>query len=176
MNTGSREPVNKIGIELEYNALRSEILTRIELRQQLIGITLALAGVFLSLALTVEAVALIYPPLAMFLALGWARNDDGIREIALYIRERLERMPVGLGYETYMQQRRAERKGPRAWRLGASSHSGVFLLTQIMAVGIELSKDTPFTLLKWVLLPIDVVSIAIVLVVIKQALRRSVFL
>lgn len=32
------------GIELEYNSLRGEILKRIELRQQIISVTLTLAG------------------------------------------------------------------------------------------------------------------------------------
>lgn len=172
MNPDSGESIDKIGIQLEYNALRSEILKRIELRQQIVSITLTLASVFLSLALTVESVALIYPPLAMFLALGWTQNDSRIRGIASYIRERLESIPISLGYETYIEQYRAERKRLGAWRFVVASHSGIFLFTQVMAVGIELSKRTSFTLIQWVLLLIDVVSILAVACITKQALRR----
>lgn len=60
------------GIDLEHKALRDEILTRIRLRQQIVGATLTLSGAFLGFGLKHVAVALIYPPLAFFLALGWA--------------------------------------------------------------------------------------------------------
>ncbi len=172
MNTNSDQSIDKIGIQLEYNALRSEILKRIELRQQIVALTLTLAGVFLSFALTVESVALIYPPLAMFLAFSWAQNDYRIRAMASYIRERLEGQPTGLGYETYTQLGRAERKNLGAWRFVVISHSGIFLVTQLMAVGIELSKSTPFSALEWVLSLIDVIAILIVVWITRQALQR----
>ena len=47
MNSTSTKSVNQHHIDLEYNALRSEIIKRIELRQQLISIALTLAGIFL---------------------------------------------------------------------------------------------------------------------------------
>ena len=74
------------GVDLEYNSLRGEILKRIELRQQIISITLTLAGIFLSFGLSTDTVALIYPPLAAFLSIAWAQNDFRIRDLATYIR------------------------------------------------------------------------------------------
>ena len=168
------ELANKPGVELEYNSLRSEILKRIELRQQLVSITLTLAGIFLSVGLTTDLVVLIYPPLAMFLALGWTQNDFRIRGMATYIREQMETAPIGLGYETYMQQERARNKGLGAWRFVVMSHSGIFLFTQLMAIGIELSKPTAFTFtpLKWALLVIDCIAILIVVWASGKTLQR----
>ena len=153
------------GVDLEYNSLRGEILKRIELRQQIISITLTLAGIFLSFGLSTDTVALIYPPLAAFLAIAWAQNDFRIRDLATYIRENLETAPIGLGYETYVQRVRSNNKKLGAWRFVVISHTGIFIFTQLMAVGIELLKSMPIVLtpLEWVLLVIDFISILVVL-------------
>ena len=153
------------GVDLEYNSLRGEILKRIELRQQIISITLTLAGIFLSFGLSTDTVALIYPPLAAFLSIAWAQNDFRIRDLATYIRENLETAPIGLGYETYVQRVRSNNKKLGAWRFVVISHTGIFIFTQLMAVGIELLKSMPIVLtpLEWVLLVIDFVSILVVL-------------
>lgn len=161
------KPVDLHGIDLEYNSLRSEILKRIELRQQIISITLTLAGIFLGFGLSTDTVALIYPPLAAFLAVAWAQNDFRIRDLAKYIRENLETAPIGLRYETYVQQMRANHKRLSAWRYVVISHNGIFLLTQVMAICIELFKTTPLVItpLEWVLLGIDGIAIIAVLIV-----------
>ena len=153
------------GVDLEYNSLRGEILKRIELRQQIISITLTLAGIFLSFGLSTDTVALIYPPLAAFLSIAWAQNDFRIRDLATYIRENLETAPIGLGYETYIQRVRSNNQKLGAWRFVVISHTGIFIFTQLMAVGIELLKSMPIVLtpLEWVLLVIDFISILVVL-------------
>jgi hypothetical protein len=160
-------------IDLEYNSLRNEILKRIELRQNLISITLTLAGLFLSFGLSKDLIVLIYPPLATFLAFGWAQNDYRIRDLATYIREKLEVATNGLHYEHYVQEARKSGKGLGTWRIIVFSHSGIFVFTQLMAVGIELSKDTTFVYspLKWVLLAIDLVAIILVLWITGEAKR-----
>ena len=152
-------------VDLEYNSLRGEILKRIELRQQIISITLTLAGIFLSFGLSTDTVALIYPPLAAFLSIAWAQNDFRIRDLATYIRENLETAPIGLGYETYVQRVRSNNKKLGAWRFVVISHTGICIFTQLMAVGIELLKSMPIVLtpLEWVLLVIDFISILVVL-------------
>jgi hypothetical protein len=159
------QPGEPRGIELEYNSLRSEILKRIELRQQIISITLTLAGIFLSFGLTTDTVALIYPPLAAFLSIAWAQNDFRIRDLATYIRENLETAPIGLGYETYVQEARTKNKRLGARRFVVISHTGIFVFTQLMAVGIELLKSMPIILtpLEWILLGIDLISILVVI-------------
>lgn len=167
------KPVDLHGIDLEYNSLRSEILKRIELRQQIISITLTLAGIFLGFGLSTDTVALIYPPLAAFLAVAWAQNDFRIRDLAKYIRENLETVPIGLRYETYVQHTRAGNKRLSAWRFVVISHNGIFLLTQVMAICIELFKTTPLVItpLEWVLLGIDGIAIIAVLIVASRSGR-----
>ena len=165
MSSRQNKTTDLHGVDLEYNSLRGEILKRIELRQQIISITLTLAGIFLSFGLSTDTVALIYPPLAAFLSIAWAQNDFRIRDLATYIRENLETAPIGLGYETYVQRVRSNNKKLGAWRFVAISHTGIFIFTQLMAVGIELLKSMPIVLtpLEWVLLVIDFVSILVVL-------------
>ena len=162
---------NKEAVELEYNALRGEILKRIELRQQVLAITLTLAGVFLSVGLTENTVALIYPPLGAFLAIAWAQNDYRIRDLATYIRKNLEGPSTGLNYESYIQRLRGESTKLSAWRFVVISHNGIFLLTQLMAVGMavatELAKATPPapSPLQWALFIVDLISIVAVIIV-----------
>jgi hypothetical protein len=45
------------------------------MRQQLVAVTLSLGGAFMAVGITQPTVALVYPPLAAFLALAWAQND-----------------------------------------------------------------------------------------------------
>ena len=66
MCTSADEPTTiKPGCKLEYNALRSEVLKRIEMRQQIMSITLTLAGVFIGFGLKDSEVAFIYPFIAV---------------------------------------------------------------------------------------------------------------
>jgi len=165
----------KPGYDLEYNSLRAEILKRIELRQQLISITLTLAGVFLGIGLGTESVALIYPPLAMFLAFGWAQNDFRIRNLAEYIRKNLESPATGLRYEHTVQAGRMDNKGLGSWRFVVISHIGIFLFTQAMALLIELARIgfnvTRLTLTQWILLGIGLLSMSFVAWIARQSGR-----
>ena len=158
--------------ELEYNAIRAEILKRIELRQQIMAVTLTFAGVFLGFGLENETVALIYPPIAMFLAFAWAQNDFRIRDQAQYIREQIEPNLPGLGYETYVQQKRMGAGGMRSWRFVVLSHGGLFVVTQILAILIEVNKAT-YNGLEWALLALDAIAILVVLWLIGESGRKS---
>jgi hypothetical protein len=123
-------------------------------------------------------VALVYPPLAAFLAFGWAQNDFRIRDLAIYIRTRLEGDASGLGYETYVQEARSKGHGLGTWRFVVLSHSGIFIFTQLMAVIIELAKAGPleqaaqgFTPLTWFLLAVDAIAILAVIWVARNTRR-----
>jgi len=165
---------SKPGYGWEYAAIRGEALKRIELRQQLISITLTLAGIFLSVGLSNELVPLVYPPLAMFLAFGWAQNDFRIRKIAQYQRDHLESLDIGLNYETAMQADRFTEKGMGAWRFVVISHSGIFLFTQAMAVAIDLLRSgLRFDPLRICLLAVDGVAIALVFWITRRVTSRT---
>jgi hypothetical protein len=150
-------------IELQYIALRSEILKRIEMRQQILAVTLTLAGIFLGLGLQNESVALIYPLIAAFLALGWAQNDFRIRDTANYIRENLEISMPYPQYETHMQnERKAKRGGLGSWSFIILSHGGIFLLTQLFAIGVEVSMFS-FKPFKYFLFVVDGIATTFVI-------------
>jgi hypothetical protein len=176
MSTSPNAPTDaeRHGMEMEYNILKNEMLRRIEMRQQIVAVTLTLAGALLSVGLSTTApVALIYPLLSMFLGLGWAQNDFRIRQSARYIRENLEGGKIpGLNYETHVQKQREVRKDDwGSWRFIVLSHGGIFLLTQLMAIGISMSKF-PLSPLEWILLVIDLAATGVVIWLIGQALSQ----
>jgi hypothetical protein len=169
-NTKELSEGEKRSIEMEYASLRGEILKRIEMRQQIVSVTLTLAGIFLGVGLSTQTVTLVYPPLAMFLAFGWAQNDFRIRDLASYIRERLEVFTPNGGYETYVQSQRGKSKGLGSWRFVVFSHGGIFLLTQVMAIGIALANFS-YDVVGWSLLGIDIVTAIVVIWLMRQAGR-----
>jgi hypothetical protein len=123
------------GAAIEYAALRGEILTRIGLRQQIMAGTLTLGGVLLAVGIERPPLALLYPPLAAFLAFAWAQNDHRIRHLAAYVEERLEPLLPALGWERHMRSIRGG-GGLGSWRFVVIAHGGVFLFTQLLAVGL----------------------------------------
>ena len=156
-------------LQMEYGTLRNETLRRIEMRQRFTAITLAFAGAFLGIGATDGVVALVYPPLAVFMAMGWAQNELRIRELSTYIRESLEAPTPDLNWETHVEKKRTEtRKLSR--RFVTVSHAGVFLFTQLMAVGIGLLTFT-WTPLEWVLLGVDLAAVLVVVWIARVAHR-----
>ena len=71
------------GFEVEYRALRDESLKRIELRQQTVSIALTIAGVFLGVGIGTRAVALVYPPLALALAISYQESGWNHRQVSV---------------------------------------------------------------------------------------------
>ncbi|MFZ5857514.1 MAG: hypothetical protein ACOYZ6_11840 [Chloroflexota bacterium] len=153
-----KEPSGKIpesqldGLLAEYNALRSEILKRIELRNSIMFGTLTFAGVLLGFGLTTPSLALIYVIISMFLAAAWVQSDVIVSNIGHYIREKLETPQTGLRWETQRQKERAASGKKNAFRPSAVfSTGGVFLVTQAVAILIAFSNFRDFALLEWVL-------------------------
>lgn len=173
MDQGSNMHTNLVGLgfEIEYAALRSEILKRMQLRQQFTAITLTIAGVFLGLgvSITTAPIVLIFPLLIPFLALGWAQNDLRIKDMAIYIREHIERFIPTLGWEIYLEEERGKRRS-RGWRYIVMAHGGVFLVTQVTAILIG-SLRLSFGPLEWSLLGIDLLALLAVVWILIQAKR-----
>src|SRR5689334_16490340 len=93
----------------EYASLRDEILRRQDSRQQTLSVALTLAGAFLGLGWNAGAVVLLlYPLIALLLAVGWAQNEVFIKQINAYIRDHLENEESGLGWQTYSTHRDSE--------------------------------------------------------------------
>ena len=90
----------------QYTSLRSEIEKRIDIRQQILALTLLVAGTFLTVGVqpTVpEVVLLFYPLIAMFLGAIWEHNDLRVGQINFYIRTEVEKHlgELGPGWESF---------------------------------------------------------------------------
>ncbi|MCX7000532.1 MAG: hypothetical protein NT106_09605 [Candidatus Sumerlaeota bacterium] len=150
----------------EYAALRSEILKRSETQNQLISLALIASGTFLTLSLqNTSTIALVYPILALFLAMLWVQHDYKIRQIGAYIKERIEKpfLSEGLGWE---------HRPPSSQYIGKVSvtslaSSGIIIGTQILAVAVGILK-TSFYVQDVVLLAIDTVVILLSLIVVRH--------
>jgi hypothetical protein len=158
--------------ELEYTALREEILKRIESRQQLISITLTIAAAVLGVGWTSGAVIiLIYPLIAGLLAAGWAQNEILIRQISAYIREHLEGKVTAPGWERTSRAQMAETTF-FGWPIDVLSLGGVFMLTQVLALALGWTRFNSTTL-EWILLVADGVALVIVLLLLNTVRNRS---
>lgn len=157
------------GMKIEYTTLKSESVQRIGLRQQLISITLTITGVMLGFGVNNGLIALIYPPLALFLVITWVQNDARIRDIAKYIREEIELKFPGLYWETYVQKERELSKNTKRQRT-ILSHGGIFVFTQLIAILVGCFKIiiSPMAI---TLLVIDILSVIFVLVTLRFARR-----
>src|SRR5258707_6889287 len=136
----------------QYTSLRSEIEKRIEIRQQILALTLLVAGTFLTVGVqsnVPEVVLLFYPIIAMFLGSIWEHNDLRVGQINFYIRTEIEKHlgVFGPGWETFRLQtfRPAQRQTRR--NLGKQKHTltpqfglivfatrGMLLATHAMAI------------------------------------------
>lgn len=145
--------------EMEYVALREELLGRIAARQQVLSITLTLAGAFLGVGWNTSAIVMmLYPPMALMLAAGWAQNEIKISQLSSYIRDHLEPQIPGLGWERYTRQR----SGKSGWTLDILSAAAIFVLTQLVAIGLGYYQTANgfAVLINWVMLGVDVLAVA----------------
>lgn len=160
------------GAEAEYSALREEVLKRIESRQQTVSLALTLAGAFLGLGWGAGSVViLIYPLIALMLAVGWAQNEVFIKQINGYIHDHLEGQMGGVGFQRYSNQRMSELR-IFGWPLEILAIGGIFILTQLMAVGLG-SYRMESSSIEWILLLLDVASIIGLGALMEYLRRRS---
>jgi hypothetical protein len=147
----------------EYQYLRLEAIERIKLRQQITIGTLILAATLLGIGVSQPKIALIYPPLIVFLALAWAQNDYSIHRISYYIRTHFENLnPERYGWENYVASKRLNR-----FRVVVLSHNGLFIITQIMAIIIGSLNSNTTTLEFWLLITLDMIGIILILLIVK---------
>jgi len=152
----------------EFNALNSEIVKRLEIQYQFIALTLIVAGTFLSLGSqtnTNPVVLLVYPIIALFLAIGWQQNAIVIRQLGLYIRDRIESRVAGGGWESYKKSMSLISQR----NLTTLFTRGTFIGTQLVAVVIALPRLV-FSGLEIVMLTIDVIAVMITFGVIRRPL------
>jgi hypothetical protein len=157
-------------LKLEYSTLRSEIIQRIGLRQQLLSIALTITGVVLGFGINNGTIAFILPLLILFLVIAWTQNDTRIRDAAIHIRDNIEPIVPGLQWETNVQKDR-EATDSIKWRRTILSHGGVFVFAQLIAILIGVFQVN-FSVLEIVLISIDALSVIITIVILRGARRQ----
>jgi hypothetical protein len=141
--------------EAEYTTLREEVLRRIDARQQTLSVTMGLAGAFVGLGWGAgSTVLLMYPLIALFLAISWAQNEVFIKQINAYIRDNLEN---GAGYQNYSRESKTEIR-IWGWPIEVIAIGGVFLLTQVMAIGLGMYRFENASI-QWILLILDIAAV-----------------
>jgi hypothetical protein len=136
----------------QYTSLRSEIEKRIDIRQQILALTLIVAGTFLTVGVqpNVPAVVLLfYPLIALFLGAIWEHNDLRVGQINFYLRTEVEKHlgALGPGWETFRSRtfpsrrrrpefHKTEQRNPLTPRVGliVFATRGMFFTTQAMAI------------------------------------------
>jgi hypothetical protein len=157
--------------DTEYATLRDEILRRQDSRQQTLSVALTLAGAFLGLGWNAgPVVLLLYPLIALLLAVGWAQNEVFIKQINAYIRDRLENEESGLGWQTYSTQRGSELR-VMGWPIEILAIGGIFALTQLMAIGLGTYQFQGGSI-QWILLILDIAAV-LALGGLMEYVRRS---
>jgi len=153
----------------EYSALRDEILKRIELQNQVLNLTLILAGTVVSVGFQLNngpIMLLIYPPIALVLSSGWEQNNLRIRQIGIYIREIIEGRSSGGGWEQYRIRTEVPASGTARFARSA------FIITQIVTVALSwlqllsvLSwrQLSSWTALQWIAVILTVFDVIVVI-------------
>jgi hypothetical protein len=149
----------------EYQALRAEILKRSEFQHQLATLALVATGTFLSVASRTASMA--YPILAMFLAAQWGQHDLRIRQIGLYVMNRVERPFLGDARGWEGVQRGSARVLPGIRSVSRFSARGVFVGSQLLVLGVSLPGQALRTE-HVVLLALDVPAVILALLGLRR--------
>lgn len=145
--------------ELEYSALREELLKRVELRQTLVSLVVTSAGILLGFSITTAELAYLFPPLSLFLCLMWAQNDIRALQITDYLHS-LENDRTLLGWTTFYKNKQGKGSILTGIPFSVMAPGGIFILTALMAIGIAISKWPSSNLYIWLFVS-DIISILI---------------
>jgi hypothetical protein len=132
-------------VTTEYNSLREEILKRVEIRYQLIALTVTAFGALLAFGSQTKNAypILFYPVLALCLAISWRSNTHNIWHLSDYIIENIEaKAGNSMHWESYSKYSRQETKTERYVNYGSR---GTFVLTEVLAlcIGIIVGVTQP---------------------------------
>jgi hypothetical protein len=149
----------------EYDALRAEILKRIEIMYQISTLALIAPATLFAFGLGTQnaSVILVYPVLALFLSLLWGNYDRNCRRLGFYIKTHIEsHFPEDtLCWEHYMHTNRSKRLLFDWGNLGATL--GIFAGSEILALVVGI----PVALKYGTILPLNLlISVAVISILI----------
>ena len=165
----------------EYTSLREEILKRMEFRNHLLTFTLIVAGSIFSFGSTQSApafVLLIYPVLALFLAIAWMHSDIRAGELGNYIKNNIEAELKGVGWENYIGKYKSSQKKNLLTKATAISASGIFIVTEIVSLILAVPKmafsfqKLLISIQEITLLVIDITAILITYFLLRRRRRK----
>jgi len=159
-------------VELEYQKLRDEIVSRIEIRSQTIFGVVTLAGVLYGFGISNPAIALMYPIVSLFLAASWAQNDISIKLIGKYIRDEIEPQVPGLKWQTWRAAYASTSTLVFGFRLTSLSAAGVFIITQAVALIIGFSRFQSFTYIGWLMGGLSILFTLLTVLLLREYNRR----
>jgi hypothetical protein len=156
----------------QYTSLRNEIIKRSEFRYQFLSLTLIIAGTILTFGLQPTAppnVLFVFPIIACFLAGIWTHNLIIPRHISKFIKEEIEALFDGWGWETSVENQLFT----SPWLSGIIAGSGVFLGTSIITLllGILNIKST-YSIIDIVLIMADALAIGVMFIMIRSTTRK----
>jgi hypothetical protein len=159
-------------VELEYQKLRDEVVSRIEIRSQTIFGVVTLAGVLYSFGISNPVIALMYPIVSLFLAASWTQNDISIKLIGKYIRDEIEPQVPGLKWQTWRVAYASTSTSVFGLRLTSLSAAGVFIITQAVALTIGFAGFRSFTYVGWLVGGLSILSTLLTVVLLREYNRH----
>ena len=163
-------------IRLEYSALKESNSKTIGRRDQILGLALTLASGLFAAAIahpTIPSIALIYPPIAMFLSIEWSYAYILNILMASYIREHIAIQLPEIGWEFHLKKWRDQHQG--RFRIFAL-HSGVFISSQLIAMVIGLTitpAGQSFELYSYRVLPLLIIDCLCIIVTVVFFIKSS---
>lgn len=135
----------------QYGKLREEIYHRTYVQQQLVTIAVLGSGAVLTVGSQTNAnlgipLLLLYPLLAMFLALAWSTQYAAIRTMGAFIAHQeqevfLRKDARQYGWETLLQQSSFGGRSNRALFSGWLDAKGIFVGLQTLALALALARS-----------------------------------
>lgn len=153
----------KISGEHEYNALREEILKRIELSIQLIGANFTIVAAFLAFGVNNNPVVLCLPITSMLIAMVYINNSYYIQTISRFISDKYQVENEEIDWESYVneQKRNAVRSIHRlSVLIGAPA---IFIISSIVALTVGMI-NYGHTMLEKVLMVLGFIAVLVTVV------------
>lgn len=152
----------------EYNALRSEILKRIELMHQVASLGFLVPGTIFAFGFQTKdaTILLLYPLLALVLSLLWSQHERRARECGYYIYTHIEtKFEKAMNWEHFMD---ATRTLDRFFDQYANwAAIGIFSGTSILAIVVGIPVAIQFGTIVPLWLLLSTAFLAIVLITVR---------
>ena len=151
-------------IMTEYDALRAEILKRIELMHQVASLGLLVPGTIFAFGFQTQDanIILLYPLLSLVLSLLWSQHDRRTRECGYYINSYIEsRFEKAMNWEHFMDSTRTVHRLFDRDSIWAAI--GIFAGTAVLAivVGIPIALKFGTVVPLWILLSTAILAIVL---------------